>query len=203
MTKTSFLDSLSPRLTSVETVRLVPRESASVAVIFRDLDGGEEAVLLIRRAERDGDPWSGQTAFPGGRVSADDESFEATARREALEEVGLDLSYKGDFLGYMRELKARMREIVVVPSVFKLASDSEVTPNREVFSYKWVPLRSLAGKEARSTYLLRRRGEEVAFPSLVHGNLVIWGLTERILSAILKGQAWTADGGVLGKVERY
>ena len=116
MTKESFLDSLSPRLTGVETARLVPKESASVAVIFRNLDGGEEAVLLIRRAEREGDPWSGQVAFPGGMVSVADESFEATARRETLEEVGIDLSPKtAAFLGYMRELKARMREVVVCP----------------------------------------------------------------------------------------
>jgi 8-oxo-dGTP pyrophosphatase MutT (NUDIX family) len=80
----SFLDSLSPRLTDVETVRLVPKESASVAVIFRELDGGDEAVLLIKRADRKEDPWSGQTAFPGGRVSDDDESFEVTARREEI-----------------------------------------------------------------------------------------------------------------------
>jgi 8-oxo-dGTP pyrophosphatase MutT (NUDIX family) len=203
MTKASFLDSLSPRLTGVETMRLVPNQSASVAVIFRELDRGEEAVLLIRRAERKGDPWSGQTAFPGGRVSAGDESFEATARREALEEVGVDLSSGGDFLGYMRELRPRMRDIVVVPSVFKLESDSKVTPNREVASYEWVTLNSLARKKARSTYFLRRNGEEVAFPSLVHGDLVIWGLTERILSGILRGQTEDADDGVLGKVDRY
>lgn len=204
MTKESFLDSLSPRLTGVETARLVPKESASVAVIFRNLDGGEEAVLLIRRAEREGDPWSGQVAFPGGMVSVADESFEATARRETLEEVGIDLSPKtAAFLGYMRELKARMREVVVVPSVFKLAADSKVTLNREVASYEWVTLRSLARDEARSTHILKRNSGEVKFPSLMVGNLVIWGLTERILSAIAKGQTETEDDGVLGRVERY
>ena len=147
MTKGSFLDSLSPMLTGEEPARLVPRESAGVAVIFRSLDGGEEVVLLIRRAEREGDPWSGQVAFPGGRVSAADVSFEETARRETSEEVGIDLSSTtAAFLGYMREFRARTKDVVVIPSVFKLGADSPVTLNKEVASYEWVPLRSWQGR---------------------------------------------------------
>ena len=39
-----------------------------------------------------------------------------------MEEVGVDLSGGAAvFLGYMREFKAHTRDIVVVPSVFKLA----------------------------------------------------------------------------------
>jgi 8-oxo-dGTP pyrophosphatase MutT (NUDIX family) len=197
-----FLSSLSPKLGREQPARLVPRESAGVAVIFRD-DGDEEEVLLIMRAEREGDPWSGQVAFPGGMVSAADRSFEETARRETAEEVGVDLSSDGArFLGYMKELKARTRGVVVVPSVFRLAAPSRVTPNKEVAGYEWVALRSLASEEARSTYLLRRNGVETPFPSLVHAGLVIWGLTERILSAILLGEGEPGDG-VLGDVARY
>jgi 8-oxo-dGTP pyrophosphatase MutT (NUDIX family) len=197
-----FLESLTQRLTSEESAQLVPKASASVAVVFRGL-GDDEEVLLIRRAEREGDPWSGQVAFPGGMVNAEDERFEDTARRETSEEVGIDLSPRAAaFLGYMRELKARTRDVVVVPSVFKLTAPATVTLNKEVASYEWVPVRSLARKEARSTYLLRRKGAEIAFPSLVHNGLVIWGLTERILSAIIADQS-AGDDRVLGEVGRY
>jgi len=202
LTGASFLDSLAQRLTGEEPALLVPKASAGVAVIFRGLKDNEE-VLLIRRAEREGDPWSGQVAFPGGMVNATDGSFEETARREASEEVGIDLSSSAAaFLGYMRELKARTRDVVVVPSVFRLAASATVTLNKEVASYEWVPVRSLARREARSTYLLRRKGAEIAFPSLVHNGLVIWGLTERILSAIIQDQA-AGDDRVLGEVGRY
>lgn len=201
MAGAGFLASLTS-LSREEPAPLLPRQSAGVAVIFRDSGGGEE-VLLIRRAEREGDPWSGQVAFPGGMVSASDGSFQETARRETSEELGIDLSSRAaEFLGYMREVKARTREVVVVPSVFKLVAPTAVTPNREVASFEWVPLGSLARNEARSTYLLRRRGAEIAFPSLVHGDLVIWGLTERILSAIIRGTQ-PGDDRVLGEVERY
>jgi 8-oxo-dGTP pyrophosphatase MutT (NUDIX family) len=201
LAKESLIDSVSQRLSRVQSARLVPKESAGVAVILRDA-GGEEEVLLIRRAERQDDPWSGQVAFPGGMVSQRDSSFEETARRETAEEVGIDLSKSAVFLGYMPGLKARTREIVVVPSVYRLEGDAKVTLSGEVASSAWVPMRRLATSEARSNYVHRRGEEEVAFPSLVHEDLVVWGLTERILSAIIHNDEDPSDG-VLGKVERY
>lgn len=136
-------------------------------------------------------------------VNASDKSFEETARRETAEEVGVDLSSKAaEFLGYMREVRARIREILVVPSVYRLAAPSPVILNREVASHEWVPLRSLARNEARSKYLLRRNGVEIAFPALVHRGLVIWGLTERILSAIIREDT-DGDDRVLGEIGRY
>ncbi len=202
MTNGSVLDSLSLRLTKERVVRLAPRASAGVAVIFQS-PGDKDEVLLIRRAEREGDPWSGQVAFPGGMVSPNDRSFEDTARRETAEEVGIDLSPEAArFLGYMSEFKARTREVAVVPSVFTLDAAPEVTLNSEAASYDWVPLKSLAREDARSTFVLRRKGADVGFPSFVYRDLVIWGLTARILSAILGAGPGSEGDGVLGDVER-
>lgn len=46
------------------------------------------SILVIKRRERDGDPWSGHMAFPGGRRESDEPCSE-TAIRECLEEVGI------------------------------------------------------------------------------------------------------------------
>jgi 8-oxo-dGTP pyrophosphatase MutT (NUDIX family) len=202
LAKGGFLGSFAPKLSKEGAFRPVLRKSAGVAVIFHS-SGDEEKVLLIKRAEREGDPWSGQVAFPGGMVSPSDRSFEETARRETAEEVGIDLASAAVFLGCMREFKARTREILVVPSVFRLEAAAKVTPNREVASYEWAPLRILAGEDARSTYLLRREGAELAFPSLVYRSFVIWGLTERIISVLLGLAPGPKEGRVLGDVERY
>ena len=123
-----FLSALSLSLKRDAPVKLVVRESAAVAVVVRR-SGGEE-VLLIRRAVRAGDPWSDQVALPGGRVGSTDGSFEDAARRETLEEVGIDLSYPGAsvFLGYMDSLKSRT-EVTVVPCVFSLAKEATVVLN--------------------------------------------------------------------------
>jgi 8-oxo-dGTP pyrophosphatase MutT (NUDIX family) len=195
-----FLDSLSLKLTADASARLVPRKSASVAVIFRDAQDDEE-VLLIRRAEREGDPWSGQVAFPGGMVTPADKSFEDTAKREAAEEVGVDLSSGAAvFRGYMRDFRARTKEVVVVPSVFKLVASPALIPNQEeVASYEWASLGELAGEEARSSYLIPKGGGQIPFPCIVHRGLVVWGMTERILSAIIRGRRDATATGLQGK----
>jgi hypothetical protein len=42
------------------------RSQAAVAILLVEYEEDTHA-LLIKRAEREGDPWSGQMAFPGGR----------------------------------------------------------------------------------------------------------------------------------------
>ena len=71
--------------------------------------------------------------------------------------------------------------------------------SEEVASYSWVPTRELTREEARSTYILHRGGWEIPVPSLVHQGLVIWGLTERILSAIILHSTDKGTGGLPGE----
>src|SRR5688572_27389789 len=61
---------------------------AAVAIIIAP---DPDAILLIRRAERAGDPWSGHMALPGGRREPGDLDLLATAIRETSEEVGIRL----------------------------------------------------------------------------------------------------------------
>jgi 8-oxo-dGTP pyrophosphatase MutT (NUDIX family) len=63
-------------------------------------------VLLIERARREGDPWSGHMAFPGGRVEISDESVQRAAERETFEEVGIDLA-GAELLGRLDDLEGR------------------------------------------------------------------------------------------------
>ncbi|MBK6959862.1 MAG: NUDIX domain-containing protein [Gammaproteobacteria bacterium] len=68
-----------------------PRPQAAVAMILADGEDDLE-VCFIRRAERAGDPWSGQVAFPGGRAGRDDRNAHDVAERETWEEIGLSLA---------------------------------------------------------------------------------------------------------------
>ena len=180
-----FLESLSPTLLTTPPAELVAGRGAGVAVIVRREREGER-VLLIERAKREGDPWSGQVAFPGGMVSPGDSSFEETARRETKEEVGVDVGSKSArFLGYLPAFEAKTRKVAVVPSVYALFSETSVSPNREVAAYAWASMTALAAGEARSTYSLNIEGRRREFPSLVYRGWVIWGLTERIVSTVL------------------
>jgi 8-oxo-dGTP pyrophosphatase MutT (NUDIX family) len=184
-----FFRSISGLTSYEEPIIRVPSETAAVAVMFGEGAGGEE-VLLIKRSDREGDPWSGQVCLPGGRVEKEDSSFMATAVRETQEEVGIDLDADARFIGYLGSFQARKRSIWVVPSVFMLVRLPVVTPNLEVASFKWMPFREILATEHRSTYKLNRGGELHVFPALDLEGYLVWGLTERILST-LAGAAQT------------
>jgi len=54
---------------------------------------GDPELLFIKRAPRIGDKWNGHVALPGGKRDPEDADDQVTAVREAMEEVGIDLSY--------------------------------------------------------------------------------------------------------------
>ena len=63
---------------------------AAVALLLRGVHLDELEVLLMKRAEREGDRWSGQIGLPGGHEEEADQDLVETARRESREEVGVD-----------------------------------------------------------------------------------------------------------------
>jgi 8-oxo-dGTP pyrophosphatase MutT (NUDIX family) len=162
---------------------------AAVAIILREEDGALEA-LFIRRADHPLDPWSGQMAFPGGRQDPEDADLLATAQRETLEEVGIDLGRAGELLGTLDEVRAmaRMRpmDLVIAPYVFRLREPVEPVPNVEVRSVHWIPLAVLAGTEHRSTHAYTMGGTELRFPCVRWQDLVVWGLTYRMCTGLLE-----------------
>lgn len=158
---------------------------ASVAIIVQG--GDAPRVLLIRRADRTGDPWSGQIAFPGGKTSPEDKTAKDTAAREAMEEVGIDLGKSAEFLGYGRVTTTHMGTMDVVPCVFMLKGEVEARPNVEVASYRWVGLQDFLTPAAQSVYRLDLQGKEQEMPAYLVGDYLVWGLTHRIIGTIING----------------
>jgi 8-oxo-dGTP pyrophosphatase MutT (NUDIX family) len=159
---------------------------AAVAVVMREAPAGFE-VLFIRRAEADGDPWSGQMGFPGGRAEPGEEP-RATAVRETLEETGIDLAGHGELLGELDEVRAmaRMRpmDLAITPVVFRLDGPSAFVPNAEVRSVHWLPLDELLGPRRQSTMEYLHQDASLRFPCLRFDDLVIWGLTYRMFMGL-------------------
>jgi 8-oxo-dGTP pyrophosphatase MutT (NUDIX family) len=160
---------------------------AAVAVVLRPtLDDLE--LLLIQRAEYEGDPWSGQIALPGGRANPDDASLVHTAMRETMEETALDLEAGGRLLGTLDELYPRtpvLPPIVVRPHVFAYTADAPITPSAEVARAFWVPLRTLRDPATTQESRIRVRDAWWRVPSFVVEGKVIWGMTERMLRQFL------------------
>jgi 8-oxo-dGTP pyrophosphatase MutT (NUDIX family) len=160
---------------------------AAVAVVLAPVAAQEPALslLLVRRAEREGDPWSGHMALPGGHAHPTDLDLMHTARRETLEEVGVDLSH-AELLGRLDDVgPMRSSEIVVRPFVFWVESTPAVTLSAEVAETLWVPLDELASGSLRSTREVEVRGTRLQVPAYVIEGRVVWGMTYHLLERFL------------------
>jgi len=160
-----------------------PRRAA-VAVVLRHTPEDVIELLLIKRAERDGDPWSGQVALPGGRFDPTDATLQDTAIRETREETGVDLARDGLVLGMLDELRPRtpvLPPIIVTPFVAIVRPDVAIGTSDEVASAFWVPLASLADPTLAVDSDVTARGTTWRVPSYVLGGHIVWGMTERIL----------------------
>lgn len=157
---------------------------ASVAAIARSTADDIE-FLFIERATKASDPWSGQMAFPGGRLDPGDADSNATAERETREEIDLDL-VGADRIGRLDDLeggKATNRRIIVSAHVYWIGSDDPaLTANHEVADTIWVPSRVLLDPESYEDFEFHRAPGQF-YPSVRvgPGGKVIWGLTFRLL----------------------
>lgn len=170
---------------SVDATASAPRHAA-VAAVLRCVDE-EPELLFIKRADRDGDPWSGHMAFPGGRVEPQDGSLVNTAVRETMEELALDLS-EGRVLGQLDDLaprNAHLPPIVIRPFVAVVASDVIFTPSDEVAATFWVPVSVLGRDDAQAEHVLTINGSRARFPGFRVHDHIVWGLTERIVRQLL------------------
>jgi len=161
-------------------------ERAAVAIILAQRGPALE-LLLIRRAERSGDVWSGHMAFPGGKWSPDDATLLATAIRETQEEVGLHLE-AAELLGQLDDAKPGSQllpRIGVRPFAFHLPEAPEPIHGPEVAETVWVPLEVLRAPGTFTEAVIALPGGPRRFPAYVIGPHVVWGLTERILSPLL------------------
>lgn len=141
-------------------------------------------ILLIQRAEREGDPWSGQIALPGGRRSTEDPTLQDTALRETLEETGVDLAEHGLVLGTLDELRPRtpvLPPIIVTPFVAIAPADLPIVTSDELADAFWAPWSTFADPARIDERTVNVRGASWNVPSYAVGERVVWGMTERML----------------------
>ncbi len=156
---------------------------AAVALVLLEGPQGLE-ILLIKRAERGDDPWSGQMALPGGRYDAGDADLQATAVRETREETGVDLS-AAERLGALDDLHPRtsvLPPVVVRPFVFALTHRADLVPSDEVQRAFWLPLGRLSEPGVRREVTLTLRAGTLTLPAYSVDGELIWGMTERIIT---------------------
>ncbi len=171
---------IEPVLSGTPDAASIAYRRAAVALVV----GPDDTMLLIRRAARDGDPWSGDMAFPGGRRQADDADDVATARRETLEEVGLDLS-AATLAGALPPQRSPLRRpdiaLAVFPFLFRVEAWKDLGTSEEVASVHRFDVEALLGPENRGTFRYQGWGYDRDLPCVRVDGALIWGMTLRML----------------------
>ena len=165
-----------------------PRHAAVAMILAPGVQDIE--VCFIRRAERAGDPWSGQVAFPGGRASASDPDPQAVAERETWEEIGLTLDAQhrmGALPMRLIENNTQRSGLTLWPFVYCVGpierAQATARLPAEVASVFWVPIRHLFDASAVTEYAYPQGVTASTFPGIEFGEHVIWGLTLRVLAS--------------------
>lgn len=158
---------------------------AAVAVVL----GPSDDVLFIRRAERKGDPWSGDMAFPGGGEEPHDPTPRATAMRETREEVGLALD-DARFLGALTPMASPVRLPVkgytIHPYVFRVETWPTFRPSEEVAAIHRFGLDRLLSGEGRGQFTWSGYGLSRELPCVRLDGTFVWGLTLRVVDDLLE-----------------
>jgi len=183
------LDDIRRHLVSHRPVLLSPeqRTHAAVALILRQGTSGLQ-ILFVERAAREGDPWSGDVGFPGGKVEPTDNSAQAAAERETREEIGLDLK-NTSYLGRLSDLPGVRLPILVSCFVYGSKEPVPLHLSEELRDAFWVSLDHLTqpGAQVRAQVLFR--GEAMDCPAIrlpLPEKPLLWGLTYRLLMQFLE-----------------
>jgi len=156
---------------------------AAVAIVHAR--GAADSVLLIRRAEREADAWSGHWSFPGGRREREDRDQLHTALRELEEECGIRLA-RERLAGALPPALARRRVgrfLLVAPFVFSVDDERAVVLDpREAAEAVWAPLSVLRDPSRHALQPVPGLPREMLFPVIDLNGVPLWGFTYRLIA---------------------
>ena len=166
------------------SVEVAGERHAAVALLLYQGDSGIE-LLFIRRNQYDGDPWSGDVAFPGGGLEPQDAGPRQAAERETWEEIGLRLGAE-DYLGQLDDLAGAYLSVKISCFVYRLSERPQLLLNGEVGAAFWVPLSELQAAQRNQQASFTYRGETRSHPIVTldgYCDHFLWGITYRLLQS--------------------
>jgi len=154
--------------------------SVLVPIVARGQENAAELTVIFTQRAAHLKDHSGQVSFPGGRAAAGDRSAEATALREAREEIGLD-GARVEVIGRMDEYRTRTGYritpvIGIVTPPFELRADANEVG--EIFE---VPLAFLLDPANHQRHSREWQGSQRWFFAIPYRRHYIWGATAGML----------------------
>ena len=134
---------------------------------------------------------AGQAAFPGGAVEVGDAGPVATALREAHEETGVDL--------HRIHPLATMEKTFIAPSSFSVVPVLAYSPDpgpvavvdpAETAVVARVPVRAFINPANRLMVYRDARSRRWAGPAFLLNEMLVWGFTGQVISAMLDVAGW-------------
>ena len=153
------------------------------AVLIPVVDDGEEAGVIFTQRTATMRKHSGQVAFPGGAVDAEDEDAEAAAMREAEEEISLDRRFV-EPVGRLPQYKA-LSGFSITPVLAVVRPGFALVPNpAEVEKVFDVPLSFLMNPRNHERGSGIWLGGERHYYRMPYEGHNIWGITAGIVRVI-------------------
>jgi 8-oxo-dGTP pyrophosphatase MutT (NUDIX family) len=171
---------------------------AAVLVLFSGPESGpahggvpDDADLLLTVRASTLRHHAGQAAFPGGAADPTDDGPVATALREAHEETGIDSNR-------LRPL-ATLERAFIAPSQFEVVPVVAYSPDpgpvavvneAETAIVSRVPLRAFTNPANRLMVYRGDLGHRWAGPAFLLNQMLVWGFTGQVISAVLDVAGW-------------
>lgn len=133
-----------------------------------------DSIVIVKRQRREGDPWSGDIAFPGGHVKEGETAIQGVLR-EIREEVSLSFQHDDIVMELPLTHSMRMPDMPVYPFVIAAGSLDGLAPGPEIYKVHVVGINS---------------GHRIKHPvngqdALDFDGWIMWGLTYRIFTQFL------------------